>query len=87
MVIQDGCLLGLRHPLSLFQAAFPPLFGAMMPSAVTTNPISPTADGDPPPALPAGADPPSEKKRDKQSSRSISDTLQWCIGEGFVEKC
>ena len=79
-------MLGLQHPLSLFQAALPPLLSAMLPSAATTSPTSPSADGDPPSALPAGADPPSEKKRNKQNTRSVSDTLQWCIGEGCGEK-
>ena len=77
MVTQEGCLLGLQHPLSLFQAALPPLLSAMLPSAATTSPTSPSAGGDPPSELPAGADPPSEKKRNKQSTRSVSDTLQW----------
>ena len=81
MVTQEGCLLGLQHPLSLFQADLPPPLSAILPSAATTSPTSPSADGDPPSALPAGADPPSEKKRNKQSTRSVSDTLQWCIGE------
>ena len=79
-------MLGLQHPLSLFQAALPPLLCAMLPSAATTSPTSPSADGDPPSALPAGADPPSEKKRNKQSTRSVLDTLQRCIGEGCGEK-
>ena len=75
-VLLEWCLLGLQHPLSLFQAALPPLLSAMLPSAATTSPTSPSADGDPPSALPAGADPPSEKKRNKQSTRRVSDTLQ-----------
>ena len=70
-------MLGMQHPLSIFQAALPPLLSAMLPSAATTSPTSPSADVDPPSALPVCADPPSEKKRNKQSTRSVSDTLQW----------
>ena len=81
MVTQKGCLFGLQHPLSLFQAAFPPLLSAMLPSAATTSPTSPSAGGDPASEQPAGADPPLENKRNKQSTRSVSDILQWCIGE------
>ena len=76
----------LHHLLSLFQAALPPLLSAMLPSAATTSPTSPSAGGDPASEHPAGADPPLENKRNKQSTRSVSDTLQWCIGEGCGEK-
>ena len=78
-------MFGLQHPLSLFQAAFPPLLSAMLPSAATTSPTSPSAGGDPASEQPAGADPPLENKRNKQSTRSVSDTLQWCIGENCCD--
>ena len=71
MVTRKACLLGLHYPLSLFQAALPPLLSAMLHSAATTSPTNPSAGGDPPSELPAGADPPSEKKRENHRPFSL----------------
>ena len=65
--------LGLRHPLSPFQAAlFSPCCHGGTPTPVTPSPT--------------GGVQPSEKPQwNKESGRNAEDALEWAVGEGIGE--